>query len=277
MARVGSLPEGERKSLPESWRRNNRGAWKKTNASGYRFIATNFRRFFDKKPRFYALSPKDTSSTSSKITGIGHRRKSGREAFNKSKTVPRSFLASEVSHKSEEDHRSDFNYFRDDISIHDGVFPSCSMPFRFNPRNVAWKPIRITIDLIRERERERKFVILEKMNGGKMNFFLRIGTIRWWGEFGAIWGVECASKSSSGSCRGGRKKKIYTRKVGASLNQIHNSDNRTTWRRSVVDLSRCATRKSANDFPSKPRISCFAALRLFYIPSWKPSFDNNRE
>lgn len=81
MARVGSLPEGERKSLPESWRRNNRGAWKKTNASGYRFIATNFRRFFDKKPRFsYALSPKDISSTSSKITGIGHRRNGGSRA-----------------------------------------------------------------------------------------------------------------------------------------------------------------------------------------------------
>lgn len=129
-------------------------------------------------------------------------------AFNKSKTVPRSFLASEVSHKSEEDHRSDFNYFRDDISIHDGVFPSCSMP-RFNPRNVALKAdSNHDRSDSRERERERKFVILEKMNGGKMNFFLRIGTIRWW-EFGAIWRrlrVEIVERKLS---RRKRKENLY--------------------------------------------------------------------
>lgn len=86
-----------------------------------------------------------------------------------------------------------------------------------------------------------------------MNFFLGIRTIALiHGNDGGLRrdSVECAL---SGSCRGRRKENLYegSWREFESVRQIHNSDNRTTRRRSVVDLSRCATRKSARPFSSK--------------------------
>lgn len=233
----GGGEEGE--SLPES-RRNNRVAWK-TNASPperYRFYRSLHQlcphRFFPRKKKPRCCLP----STIFK-KNHGHPRWKSKEAFNESRTAPRS-----RSFAQKYGRRSSIRFrIISTMSLVD-VFPG-SICETFWPKG--------EFEMMEIEGRGESLQSLKIIERGGNEFFpwnsnnRPYSRKRWWTSAWFRW-MRVERKLSRQEKRKfirGKLARVWT------VRQIHNSDNRTTRRRSVVDLSRCATRKSARPFSSK--------------------------